>query len=172
MSLLSTRRAGTRPRFLLAAGARARGRALLAGRRWLRAQSIPIEPMKFYSLPTLAQGEADTTFGDAGPKSGFLHIWRTSRRGTGVQPAGAAGAGAGAGLADTHSGPGGYTFVARMCIGEPRDKPLATVRTWQRHVGCARPTAPRSPRESPPWPLRAGSPTAGPPRMPQRWPAR
>lgn len=103
MSLLSTRRAGTRPRFLLAAGARARGRALLAGRRWLRARSIPIEPMKFYSLPTLAQGEASTTFGDAGPKSGFLHIWgrRGAGRGCGRQGRG---------------GAGGYRFGARTYI--------------------------------------------------------
>lgn len=119
---------------MLAAGARARGRALLAGRRWLRARSIPIEPMKFYSLPTLAQGEASTTFGDAGPKSGFLHIW--GRRGAGR---GADGGGRGGrriqlrGPADTHSGPecvstcagyrfgyecvaGGYTFGVRTCI--------------------------------------------------------
>lgn len=39
--------------------------------------------MKFYSLPTLAQGEADTTFGDAGPKSGFLHILGCDWRGAG-----------------------------------------------------------------------------------------
>lgn len=208
MSLLSTRRAGTRPRFLLAAGARARGRALLAGRRWLRARSIPIEPMKFYSLPTLAQGEASTTFGDAGPKSGFLHIWgrRGAGRGCGRQgrgggwriqiwgpnvyrPARDTASAPNVWRADTHSAcelvstcagyrfgservSSGYTFAAQMCIGEPRDKLLATSRTWQRRVGCARPTAPRSPRESPPLPLRAGSPTAGPPRTPQRWPAR
>ena len=60
-----------------------------------------------------------------------------------------------------------YTFAAQTCIGEPRDKPLATGRTSRRHVGCARPTAPKWPPGSRPSPHRAGSPTAGPPHMPQ-----
>ena len=84
--------------------------------------------MKFYSLPTLAQGEADTTFGDAGPKSGFLHILGCDWRGAGGADGRAAG-----GLADTDLGPeristcagysfgservaGGYTFGVRTCI--------------------------------------------------------
>ena len=65
-----------------------------------------------------------------------------------------------------------YTFAAQTCIGESRDKPLATNRTSRRRVGCARPTAPKWPPGNRPSPHRADSPTARPPHTPQRLRAR